>query len=322
MAELENIKTFYLQHITNLYHKKTNNSVLMTRQDYQAKLERLLVLENSMVTKTSSDYRILKVCDILITDSDGTQIPKLCRRGTNLLFVYIEELFEIVHNAHLLLKHAGRNCLQRYFQYCNITKDCIMSYLITCKNCPRKKRIIIRSAGQKRPNKSDEEDECDDHNEQFFQPLTGNPHQSSSSREPSTNQVAENSNSGVARVVSTTPLHIPLFKAHRGEQRQDESFTRGQVDVFNMQKEPDGEFNWILRYINLTTHEVRLRPLRSGTAHETADLLSLNGRNFAEEVIREVVKIWPQCRQLHSYMKKVMSSNESSENLLINQLSN
>uniref|UniRef100_A0A915D1H3 Uncharacterized protein n=1 Tax=Ditylenchus dipsaci TaxID=166011 RepID=A0A915D1H3_9BILA len=38
--------------------------------------------------------------------------------------------------------------------------------------------------------------------------------------------------------------------------------------MYKHAKEPDREFNWILRYINLTTHEVRLRPLRSGTAHE------------------------------------------------------
>lgn len=65
-----------------------------------------------------------------------------------------------------------------------------------------------------------------------------------------------------------------------------------------MQKNPDGEFNWLLRYTNLATNEVRLRALRQGNALESADVLvdiyceqgapvvlqSLNGRDFAEEV--------------------------------------
>lgn len=65
-----------------------------------------------------------------------------------------------------------------------------------------------------------------------------------------------------------------------------------------MQKNEDGEFNWLLRYTNLVSNEVRLRALKHGNALEAADVLvdiyceqgapvviqSLNGRKFAEEV--------------------------------------
>jgi hypothetical protein len=64
-----------------------------------------------------------------------------------------------------------------------------------------------------------------------------------------------------------------------------------------MQKDPDGEFKFILRYTNLASNEVRLRALRSDTPNEAANVLidiycdsgapvvlqSLNGPHFAEK---------------------------------------
>lgn len=65
-----------------------------------------------------------------------------------------------------------------------------------------------------------------------------------------------------------------------------------------MQKQRDGEFCYIFKYTNLSTQEIRLRPMKYGNAQEAADLLidiyceqgapavlqSLNGRQFVEEV--------------------------------------
>lgn len=65
-----------------------------------------------------------------------------------------------------------------------------------------------------------------------------------------------------------------------------------------MQKDPDGDFRFILRYTNLSTHEVRLRALKSYKHDEVANILidiyceqgapavlqSINGKSFAEQV--------------------------------------
>lgn len=138
------IRANYLQGMTELYRKKTSNSVLMDRQEYHARLERLMVLENPSVHKTAADYRILRTSEVSMqADVNGIQTPKLIKRGTNLLYLPIEEMYDTIHrfgknfilgldkillieyfSAHIQLKHAGRNRIQRFFRnrYCNITK--------------------------------------------------------------------------------------------------------------------------------------------------------------------------------------------------------
>ncbi|KAH7720697.1 KRAB-A domain-containing protein 2-like [Aphelenchoides avenae] len=313
---LQHMRALYLQKLMEIYRKKTNNSVLLSKSEYMRRMQRLLELEHSDVSKNAADFRLLKTCELITVDENGVPTQKLVRRGTSHLYVAIEDLFEVIHDAHLQLKHAGRNSLQRFFRdrYCNITKDCIMTYLHLCQDCPRKKKAIGQLNGQRREDDDDDDDEDD--------------------VLPSEASVA----GANASVVSTAPLSMPFTRTPKRD-RLEESFARGQVDVFDMQKLPDGEFHWIMRYTNLTTQEVRLRPLRTGTAQETADLLvdiyceqgapavlqSLNGREFADEVIREVVKIWPQCRQLHGEYRPVLSSQASAspedlEQMLLEEL--
>ncbi|KAI1717602.1 KRAB-A domain-containing protein 2 [Ditylenchus destructor] len=354
------IRANYLQRMTELYRKKTSNSVLMDRQEYHARLERLMALENPSIHKTAADYRILRTSEVSMqADVNGIQTPKLIKRNTNLLYLPIEEMYDTIHSAHIQLKHAGRNRIQRFFRnrYCNITKDCIMAYLSTCQNCPRRKRPNgLPNCNRSRNSDvdlEDDEDDFDDENE--HKDLYGQ-HSSDQSestekdskanggRQNAPNPVFMNApiRSVEATVVSTTPLSMN-FLPHSvsGKKKQlrvggDESFSRGQIDLLDMQKQPDGEYRWILHYMNLTTREVRLRPLRSGTSRETADILVdiyseqgapvvlqslINGRGFAEEVVREVSKIWPQCKQLHSFVKSGPSA-ERIENVLLSQLSN
>lgn len=80
-----------------------------------------------------------------------------------------------------------------------------------------------------------------------------------------------------------------------------------------MKNQRDGEFSYIFKYTNLSTHEIRLRPMKYGNAQEASNLLidiyceqgapavlqSLNGRQFVEEVVSAIYKNWPECKQLH-----------------------
>uniref|UniRef100_A0AC34Q4F2 Uncharacterized protein n=1 Tax=Panagrolaimus sp. JU765 TaxID=591449 RepID=A0AC34Q4F2_9BILA len=84
-----------------------------------------------------------------------------------------------------------------------------------------------------------------------------------------------------------------------------------------MREHRDGDFTHILKYINLQTNEIRLRPMQYGTASEAANLLvdiyceqgapvvlqSLNCREFVQEIVGEIVKIWPNCKQLHGVVR-------------------
>lgn len=97
-ADVEIARNRYLQHITMAHARKTNNSVLLNLQEYHERLHRLLELsKDPAVKKNTSDYRIIKTYDFLMVDVDNVTTPKLCKRGTQLLYVPIEELFDILH---------------------------------------------------------------------------------------------------------------------------------------------------------------------------------------------------------------------------------
>ena len=88
---------------------------------------------------------------------------------------------------------------------------------------------------------------------------------------------------------------------------------RCQVDLIDMQSQPDNNFKYILNYQDHLTKFCVLRPLKSKQAEEVAYhvldifcflgsphiLQSDNGREFANSVVNELVSMWPQCRIVH-----------------------
>lgn len=89
--------------------------------------------------------------------------------------------------------------------------------------------------------------------------------------------------------------------------------SRCQVDLIDMQSQPDGSYKFILNYQDHLTKMVVLRPLRSKTAEEVAYQLvdifcdkgapsilqSDNGREFANKLVQNVLELWPNCRLVH-----------------------
>ncbi|KAE9553740.1 hypothetical protein FO519_003050 [Halicephalobus sp. NKZ332] len=307
-------KHVFEQEIFRIKHRKSQNCVLMTRNEYNGKLQRLLELENPQVARTPGDYKLLKTYDYVIQNEGDRQTRRLVKRGTSYYCVPIEELYNILKSAHIQLRHAGRNAMQLFFRdkYCNITKDCIMAYLYLCKQCPRKKKI--REHRHKNPDDQqhlegidmlqDDDDEIDEAEVSQFE-----------------NQHGRETDHGMTS----------------GSAHGTDNFSRGQVDMIDMRTRRDNEYCHILRYTNLQTNEVRLKPMQFGTAIEAANLLvdiyceqgapivlqSLNGRDFVQEIVSEVVKIWPNCRQLHGNLR--VGSNMDVQNdfqQLVDQLNN
>lgn len=83
--------------------------------------------------------------------------------------------------------------------------------------------------------------------------------------------------------------------------------SRCQVDLIDYQSESDGDFKWVLNYQDHCTKFTILRALRTKTATEVAShlmdifcifgaptiLQSDNGREFVNQVIRELAVKWP-----------------------------
>lgn len=96
--------------------------------------------------------------------------------------------------------------------------------------------------------------------------------------------------------------------------RSSDLNSRGQVDLIDMQSQPDGNFKWILNYQDHFTKFVHLRPLQRKCADEVALTLldiflttngaphilqSDNGREFVNRTITELVKLWPGLKLVH-----------------------
>ncbi|KAI6191829.1 KRAB-A domain-containing protein 2-like protein [Aphelenchoides bicaudatus] len=312
----------FMSKLTALYSKKPNNTYLITKQgkycslhtfilfvclDYYQRIQRLSELSDIQIQRTSADVKLLKNCALL---KDSTNQLKLCKPGTTLVYVAMEDLFDTLHGIHLQLNHAGRNCMQRHIRtnYCNISKDCVMLYLGTCLNCPRNRRmngVTKKSAlGLAQSNNEQESDE-----------------------EVDIADVKKDPNStGSVNVLSATPLTFTNQKL----KHETVNFNRGQIDLFEMTQRPDDGYSWFMRFTNCTTRQIYLRPIKTGTIPEIANKLldiycdqgapvvlqSLNGRVFVQQIIVETNKLFPQCRQLHSDMQ----DNGNESNIILSQL--
>ncbi|XP_026464653.1 KRAB-A domain-containing protein 2-like [Ctenocephalides felis] len=112
--------------------------------------------------------------------------------------------------------------------------------------------------------------------------------------------------------------------------------SRCQVDLIDLQTQPDDEFKFILNYQDHLTKFVVLRPLKSKTALEVAnqlmDILSLlgapfilqcdNGREFANRIIEELANMWDGMKIIHGTPRHSQSQglvervNQDVQNML------
>ena len=88
---------------------------------------------------------------------------------------------------------------------------------------------------------------------------------------------------------------------------------RAQVDMIDMQSQPDGDYKWILVYQDHLTKFVQIRPTKSKQATEVAYnlldtfctfgapsvLQSDNGREFSNSVIEELKDMWDKLKIVH-----------------------
>ncbi|XP_047591129.1 SCAN domain-containing protein 3 isoform X1 [Lutra lutra] len=102
--------------------------------------------------------------------------------------------------------------------------------------------------------------------------------------------------------------------------------SRCQVDLIDMQLNPDGEYKFIMHYQDLRTKLSFLRSLKSKkpkeVAHALLDIFTIigapsvlqsdNGREFSSQVVRELSNIWPELKIVHG--KPLPCQSQSSVN--------
>lgn len=92
--------------------------------------------------KTYTDYRRLKRYDVLSISESKKLIRPLLENEKNIkYYVHKEQLFDIIHAAHLETGHGGKHKLEKNIKtkYVNITREVILDYLELCLICKKKK---------------------------------------------------------------------------------------------------------------------------------------------------------------------------------------
>ena len=132
------------------------------------------------------------------------------------------------------------------------------------------------------------------------------------------------------RVASKTVVTNPI--------RSHDLNSRCQVDLIDMQSQPDGDYTWILNYQDHFTKFVQLRPLKSKRAEEVAATLvdiflttngaprilqSDRGGEFVNSWIEEIARQWPGMKLVKGRSRypqsqgSVESANKEVHRLLV-----
>lgn len=122
--------------------KRCDNNAFLSTVEYNARIADVkhskFVLSMRGVKKTPRDYRVVQKYEIVNVNGE----ERLVKPGTGLYYVVNDELFDILHAAHISVNHGGRNKMLAEIKakYCNVTIECIMVYLNLCIRC-RQKRL-------------------------------------------------------------------------------------------------------------------------------------------------------------------------------------
>lgn len=134
-------KKFY---ILSESKKKHDNSFYLTNEKYTSLINE--VKEAKCVKeKQTVHYRRLKRYDILnIGGEDKLIAPISAEKAEILYYVTIDEVFNVIHDAHITVGHGGRTRMIKELnrKYKNVTVESIVTYLRLCEPCQKKQKTV------------------------------------------------------------------------------------------------------------------------------------------------------------------------------------
>lgn len=164
----------FLSRMNFILIKKNRSKILFHEQYYQLIDAIRNALMKAEKDRDSNERRLLRTYQILfINDEIIYLIPNtdkvstieelsfstsvsdlnesLISRPIRQRFLFLEEMFDILIEAHRSLAHAGRKRMYQYLRqlYPNITVESIETFLQYCRECQKKRRI--RSMNAKLP---------------------------------------------------------------------------------------------------------------------------------------------------------------------------
>nr|XP_024215912.1 KRAB-A domain-containing protein 2-like isoform X1 [Halyomorpha halys] len=127
------------------------NCVSMDKVKYEHFIKKVKTLKVNP-HKDGNDYRFLKRYDVIEINGVTKLISPATDKESITYFVYDEELFEVLNDAHITTGHGGRDRMVKHLKskYKNITYKDILLFLSLCQPClqkqkSQKKGIVAKS---------------------------------------------------------------------------------------------------------------------------------------------------------------------------------
>ena len=99
----------YEQLDVKIENKKSSNSFL-NRKKYELFIQEISQLKRGDRKKEPKDYQLLKWYDIVQIGNTVKLIYPVAERSSSIkYYVRKEEIFDVIHDAHLAIVHGGRN---------------------------------------------------------------------------------------------------------------------------------------------------------------------------------------------------------------------
>ncbi|XP_071051121.1 KRAB-A domain-containing protein 2-like [Onthophagus taurus] len=120
------------------------NTVYIDDERYKLLLEEVTTAKIT-AKKTPRDYWLLRRYDVLTIHQNNKLIFPVKDTGSNILYYVCDnELFDILHEAHIRIGHGGRDRMMKevWSHYKNITRKDIETYIQLCEPCQQNQKGI------------------------------------------------------------------------------------------------------------------------------------------------------------------------------------
>jgi hypothetical protein len=125
-------------------NNKKDNNFYLTSERYSSLLNEVKVAK-SVKGKQTVRYRRLKRYDILnIGGEEKLTVPLPAEKTEIMYYVTLDELFNMIHEAHIAVGHGGRTRMIKELnrEYKNVTVESIITYLRLYEPCQKKQKTL------------------------------------------------------------------------------------------------------------------------------------------------------------------------------------
>ena len=128
---------------------KKNNSFL-NGEKYESLIQETSQLKRGERKKEPRNYQFVKCYDVVQIGNTVKLIYPVAEGNSSIkYYIHKEDIFGVIHDAHLAIGHGGRNRMIKETQtkYKNITAGSIMLYLSLCVPCLKNLKVPKKRLG-------------------------------------------------------------------------------------------------------------------------------------------------------------------------------